>query len=140
MRSRSTARAAERARLGLTLAFALAWLVPSLATAPAARAHARGERRVVIAFAGDVLFDRGVRAALDERGADALFAGVAPILRGADLAFANLECPLSRRGLRAAKPFSFRGDPENAAALARASFDGVTLANNHTLDYGRGAL
>ncbi len=98
------------------------------------------ERLVRIAIVGDILFDRGVREQIERTGVDALLDGVAPLLSGADLALANLECPLSRRGLRAAKPFSFRGDPECASALARAGLDAVSLANNHSLDYGRGAL
>jgi poly-gamma-glutamate synthesis protein (capsule biosynthesis protein) len=112
-------------------------LVASLAAAPGAPRH---DRRVTIAAVGDVLFDRGVREAIGRRGVDALFAATAPDLARADLAVCNLECPLSLRGLRAAKPFSFRGDPANAAALARAGFDAASLANNHTLDYGRAAL
>jgi poly-gamma-glutamate capsule biosynthesis protein CapA/YwtB (metallophosphatase superfamily) len=103
-------------------------------------AEARPDRRVVIAAVGDVLLDRGVRDAISRRGVDALFSGAAPEIARADLAVCNLECPLSRRGLRAAKPFSFRGDPEHAAALARAGFDAASLANNHTLDFGRTAL
>lgn len=103
--------------------------------------QATGDERLVrIAIVGDILFDRGVREQIERTGVDALFDGVAPLLSGADLALANLECPLSRRGLRAAKPFSFRGDPECAGVLARAGLDAVSLANNHSLDYGRGAL
>ena len=103
-------------------------------------AEAEPDRRVVIAAVGDVLLDRGVRDAISRRGVDALFSGGSAEIARADLAVCNLECPLSRRGLRAAKPFSFRGDPEHAAALARAGFDAASLANNHTLDFGRTAL
>ena len=99
-----------------------------------------GDTTVVVAIVGDVLLDRGVRTALEQRSLDELLADVAPVLREADLAVGNLECVLSKRGLRSAKPFSFRGDPEHAAALARAGFDAMSLANNHTLDYGRVAL
>ncbi|MBK6316800.1 MAG: CapA family protein [Blastocatellia bacterium] len=95
---------------------------------------------VVIAIVGDVLLDRGVKAALERRTFDELLSDVAPVLRDADLAVGNLECALSKRGLRSAKPFSFRGDPAHAAALARAGFDAMSLANNHSLDYGRVAL
>ena len=95
---------------------------------------------VVIAIVGDVLLDRGVKAALERRTFDELLSDVAPVLRDADLAVGNLECALSKRGLRSAKSFSFRGDPAHAAALARAGFDAMSLANNHSLDYGRVAL
>lgn len=95
---------------------------------------------MVIACAGDILLDRGVRTVLERRTLDDVLGGAAPALATADLAIANLECPLSRRGLRSAKPFSFRGDPEHARALERAGFDALSLANNHSLDYGRAAL
>lgn len=98
------------------------------------------DAEIVIAIVGDVLLDRGVKAALERRTLDELLSDVAPVLRDADLAVGNLECALSKRGLRSAKPFSFRGDPAHAAALARAGFDAMSLANNHSLDYGRVAL
>ena len=98
------------------------------------------ETTVVVAIVGDVLLDRGVRASLERRSLDELLSDVAPSLREADLAVGNLECPLSTRGLRSAKPFSFRGDPVHASSLASAGFDAMSLANNHSLDYGRVAL
>lgn len=95
---------------------------------------------VVISIVGDILLDRGVRTSLERRTLDELVANVSPMLRDADLAVGNLECPLTTRGLRSAKQFSFRGDPAHASSLARAGFDALSLANNHSLDYGRVAL
>ena len=126
----------DRRRFIIAFVAPLAWASSAAATL----ARPPDARRVTVALAGDVLFDRGVRDAIAANGVDALLDGVAPILSAADLAVVNLECPLSRRGLRAAKPFSFRGDPTYAQALARAGVDAVSLANNHSLDYGRGAL
>lgn len=34
------------------------------------------------------------------------------------------------------KQFNFRSDPENVGAMKKAGMDIVSLANNHTLDYG----
>lgn len=118
----------------------LAAAILLLALAGQGGVRARDDARVTLAVAGDVLFDRGVRKAIERGGDDALFDGVREELSRADLAVVNLECPLTTRGLRAAKPFSFRAEPERAGALARAGVDVVTLANNHTLDYGRTAL
>jgi len=61
-------------------------------------------------------------------------------LRRADLAFANLEVPLSRRGHPADKPIAFRASPSLATELARIGLGVVSLANNHALDYGADAL
>jgi poly-gamma-glutamate synthesis protein (capsule biosynthesis protein) len=53
------------------------------------------------------------------------------VVQSADLAFANLEMPLSAR----ARPTgAFAGRPEFADALAWAGFDVVATANNHSFD------
>lgn len=63
--------------------------------------------------------------------------GVAPVLRAADLAIANLEGPITTRGSRAkAKKYTFRTPPARAAMLADAGLDVVGLANNHSMDFG----
>jgi len=61
-------------------------------------------------------------------------------LREADLACANLEVPLSRRGYPADKPIVHRGDPALASELTRLGLDLVSFANNHSLDHGPDAL
>jgi poly-gamma-glutamate synthesis protein (capsule biosynthesis protein) len=64
------------------------------------------------------------------------FARIAHRLREADLALVNLEGPFTAGGKRLPKNFNFRGSPHLAAALARAGIGAVSLANNHTMDYG----
>ena len=61
-------------------------------------------------------------------------------LREADLACANLEVPLSRRGYPADKPIVHRADPALASELAGLGLDVVSFANNHSLDCGPEAL
>ena len=61
-------------------------------------------------------------------------------LHEADLACANLEVPLSRRGYPADKPIVHRADPALAGELARLGLDVVSFANNHSLDCGPDAL
>ncbi len=63
-------------------------------------------------------------------------ADVAGVLSAADIAFVNLESPLTDRGNPADKDFIFRGPPAGASGLARSGVDIVSLANNHLLDYG----
>lgn len=95
-------------------------------------------RPVVLAAAGDVTFGAGTMA----RGPVFPWTGVGATLRAADIATANLEGALSSRGVAVAgKQYTFRGPPEAARAAARAGgIDVLTLANNHTVDYGREAL
>jgi hypothetical protein len=72
-----------------------------------------------------------------------VLAEVAPILSGADAAFANLEGPLADEGTSEkcarSKPgrcFAFRVPRRYAERLAAAGIDVVSLANNHANDFG----
>jgi len=93
---------------------------------------------LTLALVGDVMLGRGVAQALDGDW-EAAFAGVQPWLEGADLAWANLESPLT-----SAPPvgdgYDLRAPPEAVAALRAAGFDVVSLANNHALDGGEVGL
>lgn len=57
-------------------------------------------------------------------------------LRGADLTVGNLETAVSERGEAQAKGYTFRAPPAALDALELAGFDAVSLANNHSLDFG----
>lgn len=88
---------------------------------------------LTLAAVGDVVLARE-----DPAGA---FARVAPLLRDADLRVANCEVPLSNRGMpQHAKHEVLHSSPEMLAGLVAAGFDVVSLANNHTMDYGPEAL
>jgi poly-gamma-glutamate capsule biosynthesis protein CapA/YwtB (metallophosphatase superfamily) len=64
-----------------------------------------------------------------------------PVLRAADGIILNLECVLADRGQPwPEKVFTFRGDSRNVAVLAGAGVSAVSLANNHSLDFGPHAL
>ena len=66
---------------------------------------------------------------------------VAPVLRRADIAVANLESAVSNRGYAWPGKYTFRGPPKALRATAKfAGVDVVSLANNHSLDYGRVAF
>lgn len=98
-------------------------------------------RAVVVAAGGDVNLGDRTATAIAAHGPGFPWSGVAPLLRGADLTIANLECAVSRGGSPAAgKDYTFRGAPSALAAVARAGVDVLSLANNHSVDYGPGAL
>jgi poly-gamma-glutamate capsule biosynthesis protein CapA/YwtB (metallophosphatase superfamily) len=98
-------------------------------------------REVTLAAFGDVNFGDGVGAVMDQRGALWSWGGVAPTLRRADIAFGNLECSISNRGVAVPKEFNFRGRPDRLAQVIRfAGLDVLNLANNHSGDYGTTAL
>lgn len=88
----------------------------------------RAAGRPTLLAGGDIAINRA-----EAKGA---FGGLAPLFREADIAFANLELPLSRGGKPAPEKILLRGAPEMARALAEAGFDAMAFANNHALDYG----
>lgn len=61
---------------------------------------------------------------------------VKPYFENDDLTIVNLEGTLTDRGSREDKTFAFRGKPEYTKILTEGSVEAVTLANNHSRDYG----
>ena len=110
------------------------------ASGPEARA-ASPPGQVLLAAVGDINLGDGPGRVMAARGFRYPWTGVARVLRGADIAFGNLECSVSRRGRPVRKRFTFRGRPE-ALRVAHdyAGLDVLNLANNHVGDYGRAAL
>ena len=94
-------------------------------------------QHVSLVFAGDTTLD-SAPGALIERGGDPLTA-FAPLFAQADVRLANLECVVATTGDAGDKIFTFRAHPRVLPVLRR-HLDGVTLANNHSGDYGRVAF
>lgn len=101
---------------------------------------------IVLDFAGDILFDPyyAVMARLKQAGGrieDAFSQELLEEMRSADIFMVNNEFPYSDRGAPLeGKQFTFRAQPESAAYLTDMGVDVVSLANNHTFDYGEEAL
>lgn len=120
----------------------LAAVVAALSAAGAASAE--GERLTIV-----LLGDTGLnmtRAPVNEAGgfrfdrliaADEALRFVRPLLSG-DVVFVNLETAVTDRNDLAPrdKPFVFRTHPAAVKAFVKAGVNVVSLANNHTLDYG----
>jgi len=87
-----------------------------------------------LALVGDLMLGRGVAEALDGDW-EVAFAQVRPWLAEADLAFANLESPLTTASY-VGDGYDLRALPEAVVALDVAGIDVVSLANNHVLDAG----
>jgi len=58
------------------------------------------------------------------------------LFRTADIAMVNLECPVTQRGTRQEKPFTFRMHSRYLPTIAEAGIDVVNIANNHIFDFG----
>jgi poly-gamma-glutamate synthesis protein (capsule biosynthesis protein) len=93
-----------------------------------------------IAAAGDMMLDRGASEILAEEGPQGILGGTAAFCADADVTLVNLEGPVSSRGTKARKSYTFRFDPLVAPLLRDAGINGVLLANNHAFDYGMEAF
>jgi poly-gamma-glutamate synthesis protein (capsule biosynthesis protein) len=76
---------------------------------------------------------------MEANGAGYPYALVTDLL-AADITVANFEGALTERGEPWPKGYNFRTPPAYASGLAAAGFDVVSLANNHTMDYGVAGL
>ena len=110
----------------------------ALAWALAASAQTPGPGQpVTLVFAGDTTLDDDA-GTLIERGGDPL-ADFAPLFAQADVRLANLECVVATGGSAGRKNYTFRAHPRVLPVLKK-HLDGVTLANNHSGDFGREAF
>ena len=89
-----------------------------------------------LAAVGDLMLDRGVDELLIEQGAEAIFGDTLPVLRSAGILIGNLESSVTRRGTPQAKAYTFRADPRALKGLVQAGFTFLSVANNHSFDYG----
>ena len=104
-----------------------------LSAAPAA---SNGDATVSLVFAGDIVLDGRPGRAI-ARGRDP-FAAAAHLLQ-ADIRLGNLECVVATRGTPSDKIYNFRAHPRTLAVLRR-HVDAVSIANNHSGDFGRAAF
>lgn len=102
-----------------------------------------GDRPIRLLLVGDVMLGRSVNASLRMLPPEHPWGDTLPILRRADLRLCNLECVISDCGrpwTQTSKAFHFRSDARNIEVLRCARIDGVSLANNHVLDFEADAL
>lgn len=93
---------------------------------------------VRIAAVGDIMLGGTAGPEMQKYGYDYPFERTQAFLQQAQIVFGNLEGPLTDGGAtETPKKYVFRSPPDMVApALARAGFNIVSLANNHSLDYG----
>lgn len=108
-------------------------------TPPPATAQTEPLRVIAV---GDIMLDGTARPVFAQHGYDYAFAAVKHLFTGASAVFGNLEGPLTDRGTAEQdKTYVFRSPPAPVSrALHTAGFTVVSLANNHTLDYGAEGL
>ncbi len=108
-----------------------------------------GEKKDTITFvavgdvflSGKVVYQDGTFKEVSTYKPESVFESVAPIFQNADVVFCNLETSLSDRGApQGGSISSFISRPENISFLREAGVDVVSVANNHSMDFGSKAM
>ncbi len=91
---------------------------------------------VIVLMGGDVM-PSGSLLEFVEKDPLYPFRNIMKLLHSADVAFFNLECPITDTGTPVeGKEYIFKLPPHFAWALKKAGVTGVALANNHIMDFG----
>lgn len=86
---------------------------------------------------GDISYSRGIgRAVKNKKDKSYPFANVKEILQKADFCFGNLETPITSGREIQDDEMVFRSDPGTEKILADMNFKILSLANNHTMNFG----
>lgn len=124
----------------LSTSVALLALVVLLGTgawvlAGAASPSGTGSPRVL--FGGDLYVNQRLRKYLRRESPRKVLESLIPITRDVDLHLANLEGPITRSSdTTTSKQYYLRNHPSSVIPVLKAlSVDGVSLANNHMMDY-----
>ena len=99
--------------------------------------------KISLLFGGDVLLSDHVLNAYQRTGGiqGVLDEGYRKLIEDSSFFMVNQEFPFSDRGVQAEdKQFTFRLPTEKVSIFREMGIDGVTLANNHALDFGQDAL
>ena len=113
-------------------------------TTQAGEPQTEGER-FLLSFTGDSTLGCGLNYIGTEFSFQSLagedysypYKNVVSYFKNDDMTFANLEGPLTDEGYPAQKKHAFRGPESYVNMLTENSVDLVSLANNHSLDYGK---
>ena len=100
-------------------------------------------RPVSIVITGDIMLGRSVNRQMLSAGVDSRFpfAATSDFLKSFDLTVGNLECVISTMGAPVpGKPFTFDVDPLGFERLQAAGFSLLSVANNHSGDFGPDAF
>lgn len=96
---------------------------------------------VTLIMVGDISYSRGVERIIKKQDdINYPFLKIKNYLQSADLVFGNLETPITQGPEIADFQLIFRSNPGTEQALKQAGFSILSLANNHTLNFGEKGL
>jgi poly-gamma-glutamate capsule biosynthesis protein CapA/YwtB (metallophosphatase superfamily) len=109
----------------------------SVSCAPATAGEPPGTVKIVMV--GDIMLANDQETGkLVARGENP-FQPFAEVLKGADVAIANLECVVAEHGEKVEKPYNYL-ETSACLPLLKQHFTGLSVANNHSGDYGKPAF
>ncbi|MDP3993378.1 MAG: CapA family protein [Candidatus Doudnabacteria bacterium] len=86
---------------------------------------------------GDIMLSRNVGTKIEQaQDPDLPFKKLGDLLRGADVTFGNLECPLSDLNIPIREGLVFRCLTRDFGGVIDSGFDVLSTANNHSMDQG----
>lgn len=92
-------------------------------------------------FVGDLINAGKVADVVAKSGYHYPYSYVKSIFQLDDMTIANVETPITKRGVPAQhKEFVYKSSPKMASAMKEAGIDVVNLANNHVMDQGEEGL
>lgn len=98
-------------------------------------------RPITVAITGDIMLARSITQQILATSDRYPFNNTADYLAGFDLTVGNLECAVSTLGQATpGKQYTFEATPQGFTRLVAAGFDIVSVANNHSGDYGKAAF
>ena len=133
MKAKNPVHHAAKQALAAWLCALSLFVAPLAQAAGASRARPTPSPTVSLVFAGDSVLDADA-GELIAQGGDP-YASFASYFADADIRITNLECVVATQGSAGDKMFTFRAHPRVIPVLQR-HFDAVTLANNHSGDFG----
>lgn len=89
---------------------------------------------------GDIIPGRKVAMKMAQNGVLYPFQEVAPYVNGADIVYADLECPLSDRYSPPYQGVDFIAPSKTIEGIKLCGINIVSLANNHSTNFGTGAF
>ncbi len=96
---------------------------------------------ISIVAVGDIIMSRTVGIKITESGDNALpFRKIADILLAGDITFGNVEAPFLDQGELIREGMTFKAEPKFIEGLTLSGFDVVSLANNHSKNFGAEGL
>ncbi len=99
-----------------------------------------GAKDISLNAGGDVIPARHVAQQMAKHGVSWPFKEIAPVSRDADIVYADLECPLTNRYPAPYSGMVFSAPAKTINGVEMLGVDVVTLANNHTTNFGADAL